>query len=69
MSDYANSLLKAIASGDEENMNTSFYDAINVKISDAIDAKRIELAQSLYGDEVNDTEYESETSDDDTEEV
>lgn len=69
MSDYANSLLKAIASGDEENMNTSFNDAINVKISDAIDAKRIELAQSLYGDEVNDTEYESETSDDDTKEV
>lgn len=49
MSDYAINLLKAIESGDQNIMNSSFSDALNAKIADAIDAKKIEVAQSIYG--------------------
>jgi hypothetical protein len=49
MSDYAINLLKAIESGDRDVMNSSFSDALNAKIADAIDGKKIEVAQSIYG--------------------
>lgn len=49
MSDYATNLLKAIESGDQETMNSSFQDALNAKIGDAIDAKKVEVAKSIYG--------------------
>lgn len=72
MSDYAVNLLKAIEGGDSEEMDTTFSDAINSKISDALDAKKIEVAQATYGS--NNTEDEAleddESEDDDgTEEV
>lgn len=49
MSDYAINLLKAIETGDQEQMNAAFGDAMQGKISDALDAKKIEIAQSIYG--------------------
>lgn len=49
MSDYAINLLKAIETGEKEPMDAAFNDAINAKIMDALDAKRIEVAQSVYG--------------------
>lgn len=75
MSDYANALLSAIETGDKESMDAAFSTALNAKITDALDAKKVEVAQSIYGtnpgtvigDEV---ELETETSEDnDTEEV
>ncbi len=48
MSDYAINLLKAIESGEKESMDSVFNDAINAKIMDALDAKKIEVAQSIY---------------------
>lgn len=49
MSDYAASLLRAIEIGDKEQMSTAFGDAINAKVSDALDAKKVEIAQRIYG--------------------
>ena len=79
MSDYAVNLLKAIEGGDSEEMDTTFSDAINSKISDALDAKKIEVAQATYsGNSDNDeseesieddTSEEDESEEDDTEEV
>ncbi len=48
MSDYAVNLLRAIESGEKESMDSVFNDAINAKIMDALDAKKIEVAQSIY---------------------
>lgn len=59
MSDYAINLLKAIESGNEEDMNLSFSNAMANKISDALDAKKIEVAQKIYG--FNQTDNSSET--------
>lgn len=64
MSDYAINLLKAIESGEESVMGNAFKDAINAKIVDAIDAKKVEVAQSIYGynnqvDDVTSDEYVS----------
>lgn len=66
MSDYAVNLLKAIESGDQESMNTAFNDAIGAKIGDALDAKKIEVAKSIYGGEVEQEASDEtvETSDD-----
>lgn len=58
MSDYAVNLLKAIESGEQDAMNTAFNDALGAKITDALDAKRIEVAKNIYGGGV-----EQETSD------
>lgn len=49
MSDYAVNLLRAIESGEKESMGSAFNDALNAKIMDALDAKKIEVAQSIYG--------------------
>lgn len=49
MSDYATSLLRAIEVGDKDQMDSAFGDALNAKISDALDAKKIEIAQRIYG--------------------
>lgn len=49
MSDYAINLLKAIETGDQEQMNTAFSDAMSARIEDALDAKKVEIAQSIYG--------------------
>lgn len=78
MSDYAINLLKAIESGDRDQMASAFDDAMLGKVSDAIDAKKIEVAQSIYAgaqeqessDESSDGEQETvDTSEDGTEEV
>lgn len=66
MSDYAINLLKAIESGDQDQMNAAFDDAMMGKVSDAIDAKKIEVAQSIYGggQEQESSDETEETSDD-----
>lgn len=51
MSDYAINLLKAIESGEKESMDGAFNTAINAKIMDALDAKKIEVARSIYNGE------------------
>ena len=51
MSDYAINILKAIETGGTDEMNTAFRDAMQAKISDALDAKKIEVAKSIYGGE------------------
>lgn len=56
MSDYAINLLRAIETSDKEDMDTAFADAVNSKIADALDAKKIEIAQNIYnGDSEEDT--------------
>ena len=78
MSDHAETLLKAIEGGEQEQMNAAFYDAINAKIADAIEAKKIEIASQLYGQEIADSndvesidnsETETVASEDGTQEV
>lgn len=66
MSDYAINLLKAIESGEESVMGDAFKDAINAKIVDAIDAKKVEVAQSIYGynNQVDDVTSDELVSDD-----
>ena len=61
MSDYAINLLKAIESGEQESMSSAFNTAINAKVVDALDAKRIEVAQSVYGGQQSSEEIESES--------
>ena len=52
MSELANNLLDAIVSGEQEQMNTAFSDAMNAKINDSLQARKIELAQRIYGNAV-----------------
>lgn len=59
MSDYANNLLKAIESGEQESMSSAFNTAVNAKVMDALDAKRIEVAQSIYGGQQSSDEEQS----------
>lgn len=61
MSELANNLLDAIALGNEEQMKTAFSAAMSDKINDSLQARKIELAQRIYGDAVQ----SSETNDDD----
>jgi hypothetical protein len=49
MSELANDLLDAIASGNQEQMRARFDGVMNNKINDALQARKIELAQSIYG--------------------
>lgn len=80
MSDLANSLLDAIATGNQEEMNARFSAAMNDKINDTLQARKVELAQRIYGDvqakqaaETNDdagtTETETVASENGSEEV
>jgi hypothetical protein len=55
MSELANNLLDAIASGNQEQMQAAFSDAMNSKINDSLQARKIELAQRIYGDTVVDS--------------
>ena len=55
MSELANDLLDAIASGNQEQMQAAFSDAMNSKINDSLQARKIELAQRIYGDTVVDS--------------
>lgn len=69
MSDYAINLLKAIESGDQEQMTAAFDGAMLGKVSDAIDAKKIEVAQSIYGGQEQQSSDTEESSDDEQETV
>ena len=77
MSELANNLLDAIASGNQEQMQAAFSDAMNSKINDSLQARKIELAQRIYGDnamqdpssDIDDADNTVEASDDGTEEV
>ncbi len=52
MSELVNGLLDAIASGDQEQMDAAFKTAMDVKINDSLQARKIELAQRIYGDAI-----------------
>ena len=77
MSELANNLLDAIVSGDKEQMSSAFSDVMNAKINDSLQARKIELAQRIYGDnamqdpssDIDDADNTVEASDDGTEEV
>lgn len=58
MSDYAINLLKAIESGDDEAKTAAFQSALNAKLTDALDAKKVEIAQSIYGGKSQSSEEE-----------
>lgn len=62
MSDLANSLLDAIATGNKEEMNSRFAAAMNDKINDTLQARKVELAQRIYGDVQ--AKQEADTNDD-----
>lgn len=77
MSDYTMNLIKAIESGDKEQMDNAFNTALEAKRNDALQARKIELANSIYNnaiqqsDEQSDdaTGLESEASGDGSEEI
>jgi hypothetical protein len=52
MSDYVNNLMSAIETGDNDQMNTAFNDAMSAKIGEMLQAKKIELAKSIYNNAV-----------------
>ena len=62
MSELANSLLDAIATGNQEEMSARFSAAMNDKINDTLQARKVELAQRIYGDVQ--AKQEAETDDD-----
>lgn len=65
MSEFANNLLDAIVSGDQEQMSSAFSDAMNAKINDSLQARKIELAQRIYGDAVQGASATDDASDTD----
>lgn len=69
MSELANNLLDAIVSGDEEQMSSAFNDAMNAKIGDSLQAKKIELAQRIYGNTVQSFESDDAQDTDNTETI
>lgn len=77
MSELANKLLDAIATGNQEDMNARFSDAMNDKINDALQARKVELAQSIYSsvqateenEPIDDAETETVASENGSEEV
>lgn len=76
MSELANDLLDAIASGNQEQVKSAFTNAMNDKINDSLQARKIELAQRIYGNVVQDdsasndaSETETTVASDGTEEV
>ena len=68
MSELANDLIDAIASNNQEQMNSVFSAAMNSKINDNLQARKIELAQRIYSDTVAD-ETETAESENGSEEV
>lgn len=67
MSELANDLLDAIASGNQEQMRARFDGVMNSKINDALQARKIELAQSIYSEVQAQTEQEDALPIDDAE--
>ena len=68
MSELANDLIDAIASNNQEQMNSVFSAAMNSKINDNLQARKIELAQRIYSDTIAD-ETETAESENGSEEV
>lgn len=52
MSDYVNNLMNAIETGDQAQMRGAFDDAMSAKIGEMLQAKKIELAKSIYNNAV-----------------
>lgn len=48
MNSHIKNLIDAIASGDDEAATASWEAAVNDKMSDALDSKRIEIANGVY---------------------
>jgi hypothetical protein len=69
MSELANDLLDAIATGNQEAMNARFADAMNGKINDSLQARKIELAQRIYSGATQEAEPTDDASDTETEET
>lgn len=51
-----NKLVDDILSGDAVSARETFEDAISLKITNALDQKKIELAQQMYSSSINDEE-------------
>ena len=47
MSEYVDTMIKSIAAGDNVDAQQQFYNAINDKLSSAIEARRIEVAKNM----------------------
>lgn len=62
MSDHAINLIKAIESGDQEQMKSAFNDAMSAKMSETLQARKIEIANNIYNGA---TQQDTEASDDD----
>lgn len=63
-------MIDKIFDGQNSEAQTDFESIISAKLADAMDAKKIEIAQSMYGgDEEDNDQYEdTEEEDEDTEE-
>lgn len=56
MSEQIRNMIDSIEAGDFVAAQAAFTDAVNVKMSDAIDTRRIEIANSVYNSEVEQEE-------------
>ncbi len=59
MSDYAMNLIKAIESGDKEQMDTAFNSALEAKRHEALQARKIEIANSIYNNAIQQSDEQS----------
>ena len=62
MSELANDLLDAIASGNQDQMKSAFTNAMTNKINDSLQARKIEIAQRIYGNPVQDVSVTDDAS-------
>ena len=58
--DIINQMIDDIIDGNNTDARDRFDAAISIKLTDAIDARKIELAQSIYSKEVQDEPVSSE---------
>jgi hypothetical protein len=68
MSDIIQDLVKHAIVGDALKASEAFNDAIGERLAAAVDAKKIELAQTYFNQSDDEEEEEEEDSDDETEE-
>ena len=52
--------IDSIVSGNSSDANNAFKDMINTKISDALDSRKIELANAVYNGVIDQQEIEAE---------
>lgn len=60
MSEHIRSMIDALSDKDFSSAKTAFDSALNSKMSDALDARRIEIASGLYDGDVSEEEYSEE---------